>query len=75
MLCDVEMKVPVFEHIPLDKDKLRFKKWPEGESFNEYIDLFRDEKEIAEEVYCKRLKALNPFQVPYPAISIIKPAH
>ncbi|XP_022669253.1 39S ribosomal protein L38, mitochondrial-like isoform X1 [Varroa destructor] len=58
----LEMKVPVFEHIPLDKDKLRFKKWPEGESFNEYIDLFRDEKEIAEEVYCKRLKALNPFQ-------------
>ncbi|OQR72444.1 39S ribosomal protein L38 [Tropilaelaps mercedesae] len=56
------MKVPVFEHIPLKPEKQKFKKYPEGESFNEYIDLFRDPKEIAEEIYCRRLKSLNPFE-------------
>lgn len=63
------MKVPVFEHVPLTPPPDRFKKFPENESFNEYIDRFRDPKEIAEDIYTRRLKKLDPFKVSSSRIS------
>ena len=57
------MKVPVFEHVPVTRVAEKWKKFPENESFNQYIDQFRDPQEIAEDIYCRRLKKLDPFKV------------
>jgi len=64
----LDMKVPVFEHVPLPEPEPVFQKYPEGLSFNEYIDQFRDPKEIAEDIYQRRLKKLDPFQEEAPPL-------
>ncbi|XP_003740758.1 39S ribosomal protein L38, mitochondrial [Galendromus occidentalis] len=63
---ELGIKIPVFEHVPLEPVEEKFKKYPENESFNEYIDKFRDPKEIAEDIYCRRLKKLDPFKEEVP---------
>ena len=57
----LKTRMPVYEYIQNKEIKNKQAKNPAPASFNNYLDRFRDPKEIEKEVLLERLQAINPF--------------
>jgi large subunit ribosomal protein L38 len=57
----LKTRMPVYEYIQNKEIKNKQIKTPAPASFNNYLDRFRDPKEIKKEVLLERLNSLNPF--------------
>lgn len=57
----LKTRMPVYEYIQNKEIKNKQVKIPAPASFNNYLDRYRDPKEIEKEVLLERLSTLNPF--------------
>uniref|UniRef100_G3MM66 Large ribosomal subunit protein mL38 n=1 Tax=Amblyomma maculatum TaxID=34609 RepID=G3MM66_AMBMU len=58
----LRMRVPTFEYVHPPEYVPKQVLYPHKEPFNTYLDMYRDPRDIREEVYLKRLKSLNPLE-------------
>ncbi|WAR12381.1 RM38-like protein [Mya arenaria] len=58
----LDMEEPRFEFLPPSEYIPKQKIWPEWESFNKYMDTYREKKEIGEQVLKEKLKTGHPFK-------------
>ncbi|XP_063705966.1 large ribosomal subunit protein mL38 [Culicoides brevitarsis] len=64
----LDMKEPIYEYDfpkPYYKDQIWF---PHKSAFNEYMDRYRDDKQINKEFLQRKLKEVNPFEAPPPPL-------
>lgn len=57
----LKVRMPVYEYIQNKEIKNKQVKFPAPASFNNYLDRYRDQKEIQKEVLLERLNNLDPF--------------
>lgn len=58
----LKMRVPTFEYVHPPAYVPKQVLYPHKQPFNTYLDMYRDPRDIREEVYLKRLKSLNPLE-------------
>uniref|UniRef100_A0A1E1XTU5 Large ribosomal subunit protein mL38 n=1 Tax=Amblyomma sculptum TaxID=1581419 RepID=A0A1E1XTU5_AMBSC len=58
----LKMRVPTFEYVHPPEYVPKQVLYPHRKPFNTYLDMYRDPRDIREEVYLKRLKSLNPLE-------------
>lgn len=58
----LKMRVPTFEYVHPPEYVPKQVLYPHKQPFNTYLDMYRDPRDIREEVYLKRLKSLNPLE-------------
>lgn len=58
----LKMRVPTFEYVHPPEYVPKQVLYPHKKPFNTYLDMYRDPRDIREEVYLKRLKSLNPLE-------------